>query len=122
MVEDARRALGRYGEAVAAAYLEAQGWQLVDRNWRCRWGEVDLVAQPEPGTVVFVEVKTRSGELCGAPEEAVTPRKLARLRRLAGVWLKERGQGAAAIRIDVIAVTTGGPRGRSLHHLTGVGA
>ncbi|MDR2348530.1 MAG: YraN family protein [Bifidobacteriaceae bacterium] len=122
MASDRRRELGRYGEAVAAAYLELQGWRVLDRNWRCRWGEVDLVAQPEPGTVVFVEVKTRSGEVCGAPEEAVTPRKLLRLRRLAGVWLKERGQGARSIRIDVIAVTTGGPRGRSVHHLQAVGA
>ncbi|MDR3359479.1 MAG: YraN family protein [Bifidobacteriaceae bacterium] len=122
MAGDGRIKLGRYGEAVAAAYLESLGWRVVDRNWRCPVGELDLVAAPEPGTVVFVEVKTRSGDHCGAPEAAVTPRKVARLRRLAGLWLAARPEPAQAVRLDVIAVNIGGRRGRSLRHYRGVGA
>ncbi|MDR2253976.1 MAG: YraN family protein [Bifidobacteriaceae bacterium] len=121
MGSDERRELGRYGERVAANYLALRGWRVLERNWRCRFGEIDLVAQPEPGSVVFVEVKTRSGDICGAGEEAVTPAKLARLRRLAGIWLEERGGARPAARIDVIAVNTGGGRGRSLRHYENVG-
>jgi putative endonuclease len=120
METDPRRTLGRYGEEVAANYLTARGWRVVDRNWRRREGELDLVARPDPGTLVFVEVKTRSGDACGLPEEAVTPRKVARLRRLAGAWMEAHGE-RAAVRIDVIAVTTGGAAGRSLRHIEAVG-
>jgi putative endonuclease len=109
--------LGRYGEEVAANYLTARGWRILGRNWRCREGELDLVAQPDPATVVFIEVKTRSRDSCGLPEEAVTPRKLARLRRLAGAWLQEHGLPGQSARIDVVAVTTGGKSGRSLKHI-----
>jgi putative endonuclease len=126
MGTDTRRVLGWYGEEVAANFLTAQGWRVLERNWRCAQGELDLVALPEPGTVVFVEVKTRSGDAAGPGEEAVTPRKLARLRRLAASWMDEHrdgwppGRRPRATRIDVIAVSTGGRRGRSVTHFEGV--
>ncbi|MDR1186308.1 MAG: YraN family protein, partial [Bifidobacteriaceae bacterium] len=104
----------------AAAFLRLKGWRVVDRNWRCRGGELDLVAQADPDTLVFVEVKTRSGDHCGVPAAAVTARKLARLRRLAAAWLAAHDLHAAVVRIDVVAVTTGGPAGRSVQHLQGV--
>ncbi|MDR1442797.1 MAG: YraN family protein [Bifidobacteriaceae bacterium] len=119
MATDSRQALGRYGEAVAAAYLVLKGWTVVDRNWRCRQGELDLVAQPAPGTLVFVEVKTRTSDNCGVPAAAVTARKLSRLRRLAAAWLAAHDRHAEAVRIDVVAVNTG-PGGRSIEHLEGV--
>jgi putative endonuclease len=121
VANDPRRALGRYGESVAAAYLTLKGWQLEDRNWRCDLGELDLVGQPDPDTLVFVEVKTRSSDRCGTPQAAVDPRKLARLRRLAAAWLAAHDHHAEVVRIDVIAVTVGGPAGRSIEHLEGVG-
>ncbi|MDR2382151.1 MAG: YraN family protein [Bifidobacteriaceae bacterium] len=121
MTREDRRELGRYGEEVAASYLTACGWRIVARNWRCRHGEVDLVAQPDAETVVFVEVKTRSGDACGMGEEAVTPVKLARLRRLAALWLEQEAARPLTQRIDVIAVNTGGGRGRSLRHYQAVG-
>jgi putative endonuclease len=101
---DQRQQLGRYGEAVAAKYLELKGWQILDRNWRCRAGELDLVAAPDPDTIVFVEVKTRRSQTCGSGAEAVTPAKLARLRRLAAAWLSQHELHAGDIRIDVVSV------------------
>ncbi|MDR2374646.1 MAG: YraN family protein [Bifidobacteriaceae bacterium] len=121
MPTDPRRLLGRYGEAVAAAFLGLKGWQILDRNWRCRAGELDLVAQSDPDTLVFVEVKTRAGDQCGPPAAAVTARKLARLRQLAAAWLAVHDRHAEVVRIDVVSVTTGGAAGRSIEHLEGVG-
>ncbi len=90
----AKDALGRYGERLVAARLTADGWQVLDRNWRGTRGELDLVAL-EGRDLVVVEVKTRSGDGFGHPAEAVTAAKLARLRRLAGEWLAEHD-----VRVD----------------------
>jgi uncharacterized protein (TIGR00252 family) len=83
---DERLELGRLGEALAATLLEAAGLRVVARNWRCREGEIDLVAAG-PGLLVFCEVKTRRGQGYGSPAAAVTPAKQARLRRLAAAYL-----------------------------------
>ncbi|MDR2378416.1 MAG: YraN family protein [Bifidobacteriaceae bacterium] len=120
MPNDRRQALGRYGEAVAAAFLSLKGWTVVDRNWRCRAGEIDLVAQQDPDTLVFVEVKTRAGDHFGTPAAAVTGPKLARLRRLAAAWLDAHDRHAPVVRIDVVAVTTAGRAGRTVEHFEGV--
>jgi putative endonuclease len=93
---------------------------VLDRNWRCREGELDLVAQADPRTLVFVEVKTRASVGCGVPAAAVTPNKLARLRRLAAAWLVAHDYHAESVRIDVIAVTVGTRTGRAIEHLEGV--
>jgi putative endonuclease len=98
-----RQALGRRGEDLAAAWYEARGYRIVERNWRCRDGELDLVVGG-PGLVVFCEVKTRTSEAFGVPAEAVTPAKQRRIRRLATLWLRERGGGGAQLRFDVAAV------------------
>jgi putative endonuclease len=76
---------------------------LLDRNWRCDAGEIDLVLR-EGDVLVVCEVKTRASEACGSPHEAVTPDKLARLQRLAGRWADERGVRPAEVRIDLVAV------------------
>lgn len=103
MQED-RQALGAAGEALAARWYEAAGYAVVDRNWRCRDGELDLVAAA-PGVVVFCEVKTRRGARFGAPFEAVTVAKQRRLRGLARRWLAEHpGSGAPRVRFDVASV------------------
>ena len=95
--------LGRTGEQLAVEHLTAEGYTILDRNWRCAIGEIDIVARHGETTVV-VEVKTRSGLGFGHPLDAVTPRKLARLRRLAEAWCAATGVAAHALRIDVIGV------------------
>ena len=96
--------LGPHGERIAAAFLTDAGLRVLDRNWRCRDGEIDVVAR-EPGVLVFVEVKTRSGGAFGSPAEAVTATKARRLRRLAQQWLAaERPPGEAELRFDVVSV------------------
>ena len=90
---------------LAAEHLEASGLSVVDRNWRCAQGEIDLVAFDETeDELVFVEVKTRSGLRYGHPLEAVTREKLARLRRLAMAWCAEHPGAHNRVRIDVIAI------------------
>lgn len=100
----AKDVLGRYGEDLAAQHLQASGLLLLDRNWRCRDGELDLVARDRDGTVVFVEVKTRSSSAFGEPSEAVGPVKARRLRRLAARWLQEHPGGARPLRFDVVSI------------------
>jgi putative endonuclease len=117
-----RAEIGALGEQIAADYLEDLGLRVLARNWRCTHGELDLIAAcPVPGTVVFVEVKTRTGERFGGPAEAVTPAKVRRLRRLAGLWLNGQPGRWAAIRIDVIGVRLGRRHTAEITHLVGVG-
>ncbi|MEU7898495.1 YraN family protein [Nonomuraea sp. NPDC049152] len=95
--------LGKRGEQVAVDYLRAEGMQILDRNWRCRHGEIDVIA--EDGTnLVVIEVKTRSGRTHGTALEAVRPAKLARLRMLAAKWLAAQPRRFDFVRVDVIAL------------------
>jgi putative endonuclease len=98
-----RRAVGAYGENVAAQHLQEQGLVVLDRNWRCAEGELDLVLR-DGFDVVFCEVKTRRGDLFGPPAAAVTPAKMHRLRVLAVRWLDQAGIRPREIRFDVIEV------------------
>ena len=99
----AKDALGRRGEAIAARHLIASGLTIVEANWRCQQGEIDLVAR-DGDELVFVEVKTRSSTAFGHPLEAITTVKLARLRRLAAAWCEAHPGNHNRIRIDAIAV------------------
>ena len=99
----AKDELGKRGEAIAARYLWGAGYEIVERNWRCRLGEIDLVAR-DGDELVFVEVKTRSSVAFGHPLEAITLQKLARLRRLAAAWCEAHPGRHAGIRIDAVAV------------------
>ena len=100
---DARRALGDSGEELVAAWYRERGYRVLDRNWRCREGELDLVVARD-GAIVFCEVKTRRGSAFGAPFEAVTFTKQRRLRALAVRWLREHPHGRADLRFDVASV------------------
>lgn len=115
----AKDAVGRYGERVAVAHLLAAGWEVLDRNWRGRCGELDVVAL-EGGELVVVEVKTRTGDGFGHPAEAVTATKLARLRRLTGEWLHAHDLRPTGVRIDVVAVRTSRRGAATVEHLRGV--
>lgn len=112
----AKDAVGHYGESVAARHLEATGLTVVERNWRCPDGEIDIVAR-HGEVLVFCEVKTRSGVGFGAPAEAVTPAKAARIRRLALRYLAEHSLAFTELRFDVVSVIRQ-PRGAAaVEHL-----
>ncbi|MGZ0152621.1 YraN family protein [Kribbella sp. WER1] len=98
-----KNTVGRYGEDLAARYLSDAGFAVLERNWRCALGEIDIVAR-EGDTLVVCEVKTRRGLNYGSPAESITYRKLATLRRLAGRWLQTHELRPAEIRIDVISI------------------
>lgn len=112
----AKDTLGRRGEDLAADYLTGAGLEIVERNWRCSLGEIDIVAR-EGGETVFVEVKTRAGLGYGHPLESITVAKLARLRRLAGAWCEAHPGSFTGIRIDAVAVIAPRGSGVTIEHL-----
>ena len=117
-----RTELGAHGEQLAVEHLRALGLRILDRNWRCRYGELDVIASDDAvGAVVFVEVKTRTGDGFGGLPEAVTPAKVRRLRRLAGLWLAGQEASWQTVRIDVVGVRVGRRRVPEISHLTGIG-
>ena len=111
--------LGKRGEDLAADYLTGAGLVVLSRNWRCRDGELDLVAT-DGERLIVCEVKTRSGTGYGEPSEGVTPAKAARIRRVAAAWLRTYRVGWCEVRFDVVAVLCpqGGPV--TVEHLPGV--
>ena len=103
---EGRRALAAQGEAAVAGWYESSGYEVVDRNWRCRQGEMDLVLR-RGDVIVFCEVKTRSTAAFGAPVEAVTHAKQVRLRSVATRWLEQGSHRAGQLRFDVASVLGG---------------
>ena len=102
-MSDARKKLGAWGEALAAQELEAQGYEILERNWRCARGEIDLVARAGQ-TLIFVEVKTRRGRNMGAPEAGLTPYKAKKLLQLGNLYIAEHDASNYDWRIDLVAV------------------
>jgi putative endonuclease len=113
-------ALGRQGEQLAAEYLQDAGFRILDRNYRCAEGEIDIVAV-ERRMLVACEVKTRSGVRFGTPVEAVTRQKLRRLRHLAVRWASTHGWFFDQLRVDIIGVLKSPSGEFSIEHLRGVG-
>jgi putative endonuclease len=114
-----RQALGRWGEDLAARHLERAGYELLARNWRCKAGEIDIVARLDQA-IVFVEVKTRSGLGFGEPASAVTQVKAHRIHAVAGRWLAEcRPPGWHDLRFDVISIVRQREALPELVHLQG---
>ncbi|MDQ2837676.1 MAG: YraN family protein [Actinomycetota bacterium] len=111
-------AIGRYGEAVAVRLLIDSGYRLIETNWRCRRGEIDIVASAG-NTLVICEVKTRSSVAFGEPAEAVGRLKSSRLRLLATQWLAEHPGSWDAIRFDVISVLRPPSGPAQVRHLRG---
>lgn len=114
-----KQALGAYGERVAERHLVAAGLVVLDRNWRCDEGEIDLVLREGP-VLVVCEVKTRSSLEHGTPHEAVTPDKLARLHRLGQRWLLAAGVPAPETRVDLVAVVQPGRGAAVVEHVRGL--
>jgi putative endonuclease len=121
---ESKRQLGVRGEDLACAELERQGMQVLERNWRYRLGEIDIVAReagPTGLTLVFCEVKCRSGMGFGHPLEAITFAKMRTLRQLAAIWMREHHVKASTIRLDAIGVVLAPGAPASLTHVRAVG-
>jgi len=117
-----RAEIGALGEQLAVEHLTSLGLEVLDRNWRCRYGELDVIAADrQTWTLVFVEVKTRTSDRFGGVAQAVTPDKVRRLRRLAGLWLAGNNGSWAAVRIDVVGVRIGRQPTPEITHLQAVG-
>jgi putative endonuclease len=110
--------LGKRGEDVAADYLGRAGLVVLSRNWRCRGGELDLVAT-DGERLIICEVKTRSGTGYGEPAEGVTPAKAARIRHVAAAWLQTHRVGWCEVRFDVLAVLCPPDGPVTVEHLRG---
>lgn len=120
----AANAVGAYGERLAARYLEDSGMQILDRNWRCDQGEIDIVAMDD-ACLVIVEVKTRRSVMFGSPIEAVSAVKASRLRRLAACWITDHRSlvdSVVDVRIDVIGVLRPARGPAQIEHLVAVSA
>lgn len=115
-----RRALGAYGETLAARHLTASGMVLLDRNWHAPGGgEIDLVLR-DGHVLVICEVKTRTSDACGTPHEAVDREKLDRLRRLAAQWLRAHPVHPRDIRFDLVAVLRPRKGPSQVEHVAGL--
>ncbi|GAA3626904.1 YraN family protein [Microbacterium awajiense] len=117
----AKDVLGRAGEDRAVAHLIENGYRVVERNWRCPAGEIDVVAETDT-VIAIVEVKTRRSELYGHPLEAIDARKRARLWRLACTWAAQHPHRLLGrrLRIDAIAIVGDDPAAGRLEHLTDI--
>ena len=116
----AKDELGRRGEQVGVEYLQRAGFRILDRNWRCPEGEIDIVAV-EGQVLVICEVKTRSGTRYGTPAEAISRAKRTRLRRLAVRWLVAHGVLFEEVRIDVLGLVADSRGHFTVEHVRGVG-
>lgn len=114
-----RRDLGDFGERVAVAHLESKGYRILERNFRVREGEIDIIAE-RGGTTVFAEVRTRRGGAMGSAAESITGTKAAHLLAAAQAYAQKRGIGDADQRIDLIGLTLAADgRVMSLEHIEG---
>ena len=113
---NSRQRLGKSGEEKAAGFLEKKGYAILVKNYRCKVGEIDIIAR-DGEMLVFIEVKTRSGLDYGFPAEAVTPRKQRQICRTAQWYLAEQQLFGVPARFDVIAVLGAGPAGDRIEHI-----
>jgi putative endonuclease len=117
---NAKDVLGQQGEQLAANFLAEAGMTVLERNWRCKEGEIDIVAVAGR-TLVICEVKTRSGLRFGTPIEAITRQKAWRLRKLAALWIKAHELTFDEVRIDIIGILRASAGQFTIEHVEGVG-
>ncbi|MGE5403791.1 MAG: YraN family protein [Candidatus Saccharibacteria bacterium] len=111
-----KRETGQRGEELAAVYLQRRGYKIITRNYRSRWGEIDIICRKN-GVLIFVEVRSKSGDRFGEPEESITPAKMEKIRKTAFAYLeKESEVSFREIRFDFIAVR-GTPEGPRINHI-----
>ena len=110
--------LGKIGEELAADFLQVKGYNILDKNYRYEKGEIDLVAfRMEPAELVFVEVKSRSSEKWGYPEESVTEAKKQRIFKTADAYLYEKNMWTVPVRFDIIAINLKDKNNPLFHHI-----
>lgn len=114
-----KQALGAYGEQLAERHLVEQGMVVLDRNWRCDEGEIDLVLR-DGDVLVVCEVKTRTSTDYGTPHEAITEAKLDRLRRLGSRWVEDHGVAVPDVRIDLVGIVRPRRGPSQLEHVRGI--
>lgn len=115
---NANKELGKRGENAAARFLYRQGYDIVERNWKCRFGEADIIAR-DGSTLVFVEVKTRSGIERGFPSEAVDSKKRDTYEKIALSYVADHAETEAVVRFDVVAIVAVAPdRALIRHHIS----
>lgn len=119
-IRASNQATGAIGELVAAQHLTRRGWRILERNWRCPAGELDIVALDPTGVLVFVEVKCRRGLGYGDPLESITRAKQAKLRQLAAEWVQVHPPHRGGRRIDAIAVLLSSDSLPSVRHVSGI--
>lgn len=113
-----RRATGKRGEDLAADYLTQQGLVVVERNYRCQWGEIDIICR-QGALLVFVEVRSKTSDRYGTPEESINRVKISRIRKTAMEYLNNHPEGRSGkLRFDFIAVTFKEHQG-SINHIKG---
>jgi putative endonuclease len=98
-----RKAVGELGEKIAKEYLQKKGYQIIETNYRCREGEIDIIAR-DKDYLTFVEVRTRKGTFFGSPEESITTAKKEKLTSLAFIYLQTHRKSPSLWRFDVVAV------------------
>mgnify|MGYP006271709997 CR=1 FL=1 len=118
-MKNANREIGTKGEECASQYLQDLGYQILDRNWRTKRGELDIVAMRE-STLVFCEVKTRTSKVCGLPSESVSKTKIQHLKTVALEWLNSNQVNRSGIRFDVIAVLIEPTTAPQISHIQGI--
>lgn len=120
MVKTNKQVIGKLGESAIASYLTDCGFKILDRNWRTKGGELDLVAVSPSGKIHFVEVKTRSSLAFGHPLEAIDREKAHRLQKLALAWLVTNKHFGCDYQVDVAAVTLNKSLQATIDYRTGV--
>lgn len=115
-----RKTIGKQGEEMAAEWLRQKGYEILETNFRKRSGEIDIIARAPEGNYVFAEVKTRSSNTFGYPEEAVDARKIHKMFVTAEQWMKQNGIETDRYQLDVIAIETGAKTPR-ITHLENIG-
>lgn len=115
-----KAALGAYGERLAERHLKGLGLLVIERNWRCPRGEIDLVLR-DGDVLVVCEVKTRRDDSCGHPLEAIGPAKTDRLHALAALWQEERGVHPPEVRLDAVGILVPRRGAPLIEHVRGIG-
>ena len=111
-----KKELGRYGEQLAAQYLEKRGYKVISRNYHTRYGELDIVCQKQ-GEIIFVEVKTRKTRLYGSPEESITYKKMQNMKKAALKYLHHYPAAFKGLRFDVVSIFIDDQGKENINHI-----
>jgi len=116
MTDKSTRQIGNEGEELAAAYLESKGYTILERNYHFEHAEIDIVAYDNESCIIFAEVKKRSSNKFGEPEEYVDEQKIENIYKAAEAWIYERKMDGAPVRFDVISIIQQGTEAPNIKH------